>query len=358
MQRRMCCLIIGIAAATLIAASCRPTDPDVHRGELRGDYLGQAPPGREPELFAPGLVTTGLYTRDLAVSPDGGEIYFSVATGGASVIMVVRRVDGRWCEARVAPFSGVWRDFEPFVTPGGDRLLFLSNRPPPGLDPRPGWGHQNIWQVRRIGDGWGEPEILPAPINTDAKEFFPSVTADGTLYFTRGEGGLKAKILRARRADGIYSEPEELPSEVNSVESQYNAFISSDERLLLFSANGREDSRGGSDCYVSYRGPGDTWRGPYNLGDAVNDGGDCDFASLSPDGRLLFFMSTRRAERDDGDLRGLTLSEIQTRQMSPRNGLADIYWVDAGFLDELGSQPVDNRPTSTHRPDEGSGRMS
>lgn len=346
-------------AAVIATALCGCSGPSDEIGfpELRGDYLGQPLPGDEPELFAPGLVTTGLYTRDVAVAPGGDEIYFSIATGSDSVIMVARRERGLWLEPRVAPFSGVWRDFEPFVTADGSRLLFLSNRPPAGREPKPGWGHQNIWQVRRNDSGWGEPEVLPAPVNTDAKEFFPSVTAEGTLYFTRGEGGLKAKIWRSRHADGVYSEPEELPREVNSVESQYNAFISYDERLLLFSANGREDSRGGSDCYVSFRGPGDVWSGPYNLGDAVNDDGDCDSASLSPDGRFLFFMSTRRDAADDGDLRGLTLSEIRARQMSPRNGLADIYWVDAGFLDELGSRPKNNEPT-TNEPGEGPGRLS
>jgi len=341
MQRRMCCLIIGIAAATLIAPSCRPTDPDVHRTERRGDYLGQELPGREPELFAPGLVTTGMYTRDVAVSPGGDEIYFSVATGGSSVIMVARRKDGRWLEATVAPFSGVWRDFEPFVAPDGDRLLFLSNRPPAGQEPKPGWDHQNIWLTTRRGDTWSEPELLPGPVNTEAREFFPSVTADGTLYFTRGGGGLEAEILRSRWIDGRYSEPEALPAEVNSVDSQFNGFISADEDLLLFAATGRDDSRGESDCYVSFRSPDDRWRGPFNLGDRVNDEGRCDAASLSPDGRILFFMSTRRDPAEAGDLRGMTLSELLARQARPGNGSADIYWVDAGLIDELRLAPSD-----------------
>ena len=39
--------------------------------ELRGDYLGQVPPGDEPEIFAPGILSTGLYTRDIAMTPEG-----------------------------------------------------------------------------------------------------------------------------------------------------------------------------------------------------------------------------------------------------------------------------------------------
>lgn len=45
---------------------------------LTGEYVGQTPPGNTPELFAPGLITTGTYTRDVAMTPDGSELYFGV----------------------------------------------------------------------------------------------------------------------------------------------------------------------------------------------------------------------------------------------------------------------------------------
>ena len=53
----------------------------------------------------------------------------------------------------------------------------------------------------REGDGWGEPYNLGPPVNSDAPEYYPSVTSDGTLYFTReGEDGVSA-TWRARRVD-------------------------------------------------------------------------------------------------------------------------------------------------------------
>ena len=42
-----------------------------------GPYLDQPPPGDEPALFAPGIVSDGLANRDLAITPDGDEIYWS-----------------------------------------------------------------------------------------------------------------------------------------------------------------------------------------------------------------------------------------------------------------------------------------
>jgi hypothetical protein len=58
------------------------THPDkVPFPPLSGPYLGQSLPDSIPQLFAPGVVSTGMFTRDVAISPDGKEIYFCVAIG-------------------------------------------------------------------------------------------------------------------------------------------------------------------------------------------------------------------------------------------------------------------------------------
>ncbi len=88
-QRGFVCLLC------LALAACAPTgsSDDGATGafpELRGPYLGQKLPGMEPEVFAPGIVSTGLATRDVALTPDGEELYFSVTIGGRTMIMVSR----------------------------------------------------------------------------------------------------------------------------------------------------------------------------------------------------------------------------------------------------------------------------
>ena len=45
-------------------------------GAQTGPYLGQTPPGTTPKLFAPGVVSTGLYERDFAVAPEGREFFY------------------------------------------------------------------------------------------------------------------------------------------------------------------------------------------------------------------------------------------------------------------------------------------
>ena len=98
---------------------------------LAGDYLGQTPPGALPELFAPGVVSTGLYERDVAMTPDGGEIYFGLMAGGEVMIVVSKRENGVWSPPEIAPFcdDAEILDLEPHITPDCKRFLFLSTRP-------------------------------------------------------------------------------------------------------------------------------------------------------------------------------------------------------------------------------------
>ena len=181
-------LVVGVC---LVSAACSPLCSDeegagaaVDMPELRGPYLGQEPPGLEPQIFAPGVVSTGLATRDLAMTPDGDEIYFGVTAGGKTAIMVTRLTDGVWSEPVVAPFSGRSLDIEPSISADGQRFFFLSTRPQPHQEEKPGWVYQDIWVMDREGDGWGEPSNLGPPVNTDAPEYFPSVTVgrDAVLH--------------------------------------------------------------------------------------------------------------------------------------------------------------------------------
>ena len=217
--------------------------------------------------------------------------------------------------------------------------MFLSTRVE-GREPEPGelraWANEDIWVMDREGDEWGAPYNLGPPINTTDAEFFPSMTRDGTLYFTRGtEGGEKSHIYRARWIDGEYREPERLGPEVNSTENQFNAFIAPDERYLILCTGDREDSLGGTDYYVVFRSDDDRWSDPVNLGPAVNTPGAGEFSPyVSPDGRYLFFMSTRLGARERIPPL-LTWDYIQGYRQQPEIGNAGIYWIDASFIEGL-----------------------
>jgi hypothetical protein len=324
----------------VFAASCAEPErsPEVEAFPmLTGPYLGQTPPGHEPQLFAPGIVNTGLYTRDVAMTPDGSEIYFGVNVGNyeLTAIMVTRLVDGRWTQPEVTPFSAdpCWSDIEPAIAPDGKTLYFASNRP----EDRKGEAEEyhSIWAMDRTGDSWGKPYRLPDIINDGSANFYPSVTEDGTLYFTRDLPNGENAIFRSKRKDHEYAAPERLPEQVNATRTQFNAFVAPDESYLIVPIYGMEDSIGSTDYYIVFRKPDDTWSDPINLGGAINTDGGLEYAPyVSPDGKYFFFMSSRS---NAVELAGTKLTARNLHQLhnTPGSGLPSIWWVDAAFIDAL-----------------------
>ena len=296
-------------------------------------YLDQPPPGNEPALFAPGIVSDGLPNRDMAITPDGKEIYWSsnLRDFGISVILVSREVDGAWTEPEVAPFS---RDpamvyYEPHVAPDGERFFFVAQKA--------GQEANDIWVMDREGKSWGEARRMDAPINSDGKEYYPSLTRDGTMYLTRedGEPGTEA-IYRSRLVNGKYSEPERLPEQVNSGRSRFNAFVDPDERFIVVPVLGGADSAGAIDYYVVFRNAADEWSQPVNLGSKINTPGHREWTPyVSPDGKYFFFMSTRAPAAPEAPQDGYSRAYLEQVHAGAENGNSDIYWIDASVIWEL-----------------------
>jgi hypothetical protein len=331
--------LISLAAILVMAAAACTSGPDKNNSEspfpvLSGPYLGGPMPDTLPQLFAPGVVSTGMFTRDVAISPDGKEIYYCVAIGNYTyaTILYTREINGKWTAPEIVPFSGgpgVF-DFEPAFSPDGSRLYFLSTRPDGDEDP----GDQDIWYVERSPQGWGEPINPGPPINTDGGEFFPSLTRDGTLYFTRNEAGSGLnQVFRSRLVDDKFQEPELLPQQVNCGTNRFNAFIAPDESFLIVPAVGMEDAYDGVDYYIIFRDKNDQWSHPVNMGAVVNADNARGWSPyVSPDGKYFFFMATRTVEIEEADW---NYSRLENLYKSSNNGNADIYWMKSDFFKQL-----------------------
>ena len=322
-------IVFGLIVLVLSTAASGSSSP-----VPKGEYLGQAPPGTEPVVFAPGFVSTGLGERDAAFTPDRKEFYFTVVLERFTAIVVTRQgTDGTWSKPEVAPFSGRYSDIEPCISPDGKRFYFVSKRPPGEGKEAPEFF--SIWLMERSGSGWTSPRNPGAPINGEWNVFYPSVTRDGTLYYTRGHNDGSEYIYRSRLTEGKYGEPEKLGHGVNTTNNQFNAFIAPDESYLIVSVFGRKDSVGRTDYYVTFRSKDDRWSGPINLGDRINTPGTEYTPYVTPDGKYFFFnrMQGKLADGDPG--KRLNYEEITERSRQWGNGAGDLYWVDAAVIEKL-----------------------
>ena len=196
------------------------------------------PPGKA-EMFGAGGISTLINERDFALSPDGREIYYTIYTPKSSFQTIVscsRQKDGKWTKPEVVSFAGEFSDLEPAFSADGQTLYFSSNRPTSGNgDTKKDF---DIWKVKRVGGGWSKPENLGEPVNTSADEFYPSITKSGNLYYTAAYAGGPGKedIYVATLKDQQYQKPVPLDTTVNSRLYEFNAFVSPDEKFILFTS--------------------------------------------------------------------------------------------------------------------------
>jgi hypothetical protein len=298
-------------------------------------YLGQALPGAEATPFAPGILNSGLSTRDITLMPDDSEIYVGLFLPGFRKAMIIEthQEAGRWTAPEVAAFSRDprWRCLEPCISPDGQRFFFVSDRP---ADPGAGKpGPFGIWVMDRAARGWSEPRRLPETVNGSSNAFYPTITREGALHFLReeGQGGW---LMRSIWKNGAWTAAEKLPPPFNQDPRQANPRVDPDGRFILVPMMGRADSLGGADYYGYFRREDGTWTDPVHLGPTVNSVAPDEFSiNLSPDGKVVFFGSDRTLPRLEG--KPLRWADILAERTLPGNGQTSLWWVDAGFLREI-----------------------
>lgn len=216
------------------------------------------------------------------------------------------------------------QDIEPFFANEGQRLFFASNRP---LQKDSAAADYNIWYSDREGEAWSEPIPLDENINTAGDEFYPSVAKNGNLYFTatKEEGIGREDIYIARFVGGKYQRAVVLDSTINSLYYEFNAYVSPDEDLLIFSSYGRPDDLGGGDLYIARKNTDGTWLPAKNMGPSINSEklDYCPFVDIS---RNNFYFTSERMTMSD-TLRVRNVNTLQEMANTSGNGMGDIYRV-------------------------------
>ena len=328
-------------ALILIVSCTNQTKEECQFPELTGPYLGQELPGDTAKLFASGIVSSGMPDRDVAIYPDGSEIYFSRNIGGFkfATLFFSKLENGKWTKPMVAPFATnpKFKFIEPHISPDGTKFYFASDMPADGDDP----GDMEIWVADREGDSWGKPYNIGAPINTITDQYFPSVTHDGTIYYTSEDTLTNEEfIYRSKLVDGVYQKPEKLPKNVNIGRARFNAFVSPNEDYIIVPCFGMPDTYGATDYYIVFRNENDNWSQPINMGEKINSTNGQEWsASLSPDGKYIFFMSAKSPKNTELANEFSTKSFYELNNKA-QNGYSDIYWVKADFIDELRNQAI------------------
>jgi len=128
--------------------------------------------------------------------------------------------------------------------------------------------------------------------------------------------------------------------------SIFNAYVSPDEDFLIGCVDGRKNNinPGFASYYIFFRYQDDYWSEGIPFGPEINmKGSNAISASVSPDGRYLFFAAQKISNAMEEKSNSTTLSNMLEVLNSPQNGNYDIYWVDAGIIEKYRQKAILNK---------------
>lgn len=263
-----------------------------------GALCAQAPdsaPLPRPELFAPGIVSGGANDGAPTFSPDGETLFFERSNGKWAVVLSSKWSGRSWTRPVLAEFSGEYSDQQPAYAPDGRYLIFVSTRPVKEACTGCATRTSHLYRVDRTARGWSLPRELPKQVNMADRVFKPSIAANGDLVFMANvatQGPAKWRLFRSTFSNGAYSAAEPLPFS-GADDSDVDPYVAPDESYIVFSSSHRSGNANGHEHLFLVRRQAAGWSVPKPIHDAGEGDFDDGEASVSPDGKWLYFTSSR-----------------------------------------------------------------
>ncbi|MBU8869958.1 MAG: hypothetical protein KOO60_03675 [Gemmatimonadales bacterium] len=284
-------------AIIIVGCGCALSEKNIP--PLQDQYLGQKPPGDNPEVFAPGFVSDESWAEhcQVAVSPNGDEIFWSAWTGAYKTedgeknteqIFYSKFEKGTWAEPQLAEFTKenpYGLNGGPVYSLDGKKLFFYQVKSP--------WvsSTMNTYFVEKTNGTWSDQPIdAGQPYNSQDQNYSPVFTRLGNAY--KNAGGITSKFTyndaKFALVDTLVIHKDFRPA--------WNIYVSPMEDYVIFAAM-HEGGYGDIDLYVSFKTQDNKWGTPKNLGNKINTETRERFPTVSPDGKYLFFM--RHTETQD-----------------------------------------------------------
>ncbi len=283
----------------LFLCACHTKSKDLKASNtpiIESPYLGQKPPGTIPESFAPEMVTTKNWEYGGVFTPDLKEFYFireveDLEKNKKQEFVVIEYKNNKWQESIISPRVG-----QPIISPDG-MTMHLGRK----------------YKKRTETGDWSEIQQLDSSFQ-EIQIMRLTASSKGTYVFDEigmpdGDGVIRYSQL----INGKREEPKPFGAAINTGKMNAHPFIAPDESYILWDGE-RESGYGDSDIYISFKQTDGSWGKAINLGDKINTQAWEAAATVTPDGKYLFFNRNMGSDNYEN---------------------VDILWVDAQIIETL-----------------------
>ncbi len=217
-------------------------------------------------------------------------------------------------------------EYGPAVLADGSEILFTSRRPSTTGGKRDPYDskylediYSSLWNdSMKI---WQKASALQGKLNTDNHDGILSIapSADQVfIYRNEGDAGKGAGDIYVSRklTSGMYSSAKTLGEPINTTYFESSASITGDGKRLFFIS---EDKRGmgRADIYYSDKISSKQWSKPVNLGDQINTEQDERMVFVHPNGNEIYFSSNGHASVGGYDIYKSTF--VDGKWTTPQN---------------------------------------
>ncbi len=155
-----------------------------------------------------------------------------------------------------------------------------------------------------------DPQNLGENVNTKYDDYWPSITADEKTLVTtvripnndsRNINSTQEDFFVSFKINEIWTPTTNVGKPLNTFDNEGAQSISSDGKLMYFTACNRPDGKGSCDIYFSER-VSNRWQKPVNIGYPINTPSFESQPTISSDGKTLYFSSNRIGGMGEADI--------------------------------------------------------
>jgi len=267
---------------------------------------------QKPEQYLPVNLGEAINTKEReyfpALTADGSSLIFSRTAGGNEDFYISHQIDKKWNAA--VPLSNKintpLNEGAQSISPDGMYLFFT------GCNREDGMGSCDLYVSHKNGKDWDSPFNLGQVVNSSSWDSQPAITPDGnTLYFVSNRpGGLGGYDIwkTILNNEGEWSKPENLGPEINTSYDENTPFVHPDGKTLYFSSDGWP-GLGNMDIFYSRAQENGKWGKPINIGYPINTFNEETGLMVTPDGTKGMFSSILKDGFGDMDIYSFNLPD-------------------------------------------------